>query len=91
MDAENRKREETPFHWNIVKGSQNTGEKKKPKTKQQGDWRNLKDKYVLKVLVLQTQKGGQRMGEVWEEEVNDGSQIDLCIRITERALIISKD
>jgi hypothetical protein len=28
MDAENRKREETLFHWNMVKGSQNTGKTK---------------------------------------------------------------
>lgn len=35
MDVENRKREETPFHWNMVMESQNTW---KTKTKQQGDW-----------------------------------------------------
>lgn len=87
MDAENRKREETLFHWNMVKGSQNTG-----KTKQNKTTRGLAESQgQIFTQGAANTEGWQRMGEVWEEEVNDGSQIDLCIRITERALIISKN
>ena len=55
MDAENRKREETLFHWNMVKGSQNTG-----KTKQKHKTSKTKDKKAFQIENT-TQEGKNRM------------------------------